>query len=183
MHEEKYDELRKEDRERKEAEMELKKQQEMLRKKQLNEKVYKGRFRYLILQELVDAENKKKEKEAEKQAILMKKQAYSLQVKERHKPTIDPAKRNEIQQLVSSHKGRQRKYHTPNRVAYSEHYTTISSVAHPTYSEADADPKLEGKKYHRIFKQYIRDKIDKGQIRADEPQKPDSVPYRPDYLK
>jgi hypothetical protein len=55
-------------------------------------------------------------------------------------------------------------------VAYSEHYSTISSAAYPSnpaFSEADvdADPRREGKKYHRIFKQYIRDKIDKGEIR------------------
>lgn len=45
---------------------------------------------------MVEADVKKKQKEDEKKYILAKKQAYSLEVKERYKPTVDPAKRHEI---------------------------------------------------------------------------------------
>ncbi|CAM6001225.1 unnamed protein product [Sphagnum balticum] len=59
-------------------ELELAKQEERLRKKELEEKMYKGKYRYLILQEMAEAKTKEREREAEKEAILMKKQAYSL---------------------------------------------------------------------------------------------------------
>lgn len=55
---------------------------------------------------------------------------------------------------------------TPNRVAYSDHYSTISSHNH-AHSEAEADPKKEGEKYHRLFKQYIRRKIEQGEVKSD----------------
>lgn len=55
MHEERYEELRREDRERKEAELQLAKQKEQLLKKQLDEKIYKGKFRYIVLKEMADA--------------------------------------------------------------------------------------------------------------------------------
>lgn len=97
----------------------------------------------------------------------MKKQAYSLEVKQRHKPAIDPSKRHEIEQIINSHKQRRRKYTTPNRVAYSEQYSTISTSRHP-YSEPEVDPKKEGEKYHRLFKQYIRNKIERGEVKSDE---------------
>lgn len=184
IHEEKYIELKKEDRERKEAEMILAKHEERMRKKELDEKVYKGKFRYLMLQEMVDEQMKKKQKEEEKKAILVKKQAYSLEVKERHKPTIDPSKKIEIQELINSHKGKKRKYLTPNRVAYSERYSTIGSrqVYSDTGSEPDA--KQEGKRYHRLFKQYIKDKIDRGEIRQSTERTVETIqPKAPDYLQ
>ena len=117
-----------------------------------------------MLNELVEEDAKKKEKEEEKKIILAKKQAYSLEVKERYRPTIDPNKRHEIQEIINSHQGRKKRYETPtNRVAYSERYSTISRP----YSdvESEPDPKKDGKRYHRLFKQYIRDKIDKGEVK------------------
>lgn len=42
--------------------MELARQKEQLLKKQLDQKIYKGKFRYIVLQEMVDAEAKKQEK-------------------------------------------------------------------------------------------------------------------------
>lgn len=95
----------------------------------------------------------------------MKKHAYSLEVKQNYKPIIDPAKRHEIQQIIGSHKQRKRKFTTPNRVAYSQHYSTISTARQP-YSQPEADPKKEGEKYHRLFKQYIRNKIQKGEVKS-----------------
>jgi hypothetical protein len=131
---------------------------------------------------MVDAESKKREKEAERQAILMKKQAYSLEVKQHFKPTVDPAKRQEIEHLLNSHRQRKRKFMTPNRVAYSDHYSTISSSHHP-HSEPEADPKKEGEKYHRLFKQYIRRKIEQGEVKSDEEPEEKQPPRHPDYLK
>ena len=71
---------------------------------------------------MMDVGVKKKEKEDEKKYILAKKHAYSLDAKDRYRPTVDPAKQREVEQLINAHKGRQRKHNTPNRVSYSERY-------------------------------------------------------------
>lgn len=54
---------------------------------------------------------------------------------------------------------------TPNRVAYSERNSTIGSRPAISDTATEPDPKEEGKRYHRLFKQYIKDKIDRGEIR------------------
>lgn len=76
---------------------------------------------------------------------------------------------------------------TPNRVAYSEQYSTISSSQnhHHPYSEPEVDPKKEGQKYHRLFKQYIRSKIERGEVKSDDDENQDKVTItkKPDYLK
>lgn len=54
---------------------------------------------------------------------------------------------------------------TPNRVSYSERNSTIGSRPVLSDTGSEPDPKQEGKRYHRLFKQYLKDKIDRGEIR------------------
>ena len=42
---------------------------------------------------MVEAQSQKEQKQAEKEAILAKKRAYSIEVKEMHRPKVDPNKR------------------------------------------------------------------------------------------
>ena len=145
--------------------MQLAREEERLRETELKKKAHQGKFRYLILNEMVEAQTQREQKAAEKEAILAKKRAYSIEVKEMHRPKIDPGKRAEMEQMINSARRQPRKHHTPNRVAYSENFSTIGGSVYDSYSEPEVDPKVEGRKYHRLFKAYIRDKISQGEIK------------------
>ena len=71
---------------------------------------------------------------------------------------------------------------TPNRADYSERYSTISR---PAYSEPEIepDPKRDGKRYHRLFKQYIKDKVDRGEVKSQIERPTETIQPRPDYLQ
>ena len=88
-----------------------------------------------------------------------------------------------MEQIVNSARRQPRKHHTPNRVAYSENFSTIGGSVYDSYSEPEVDPKVEGRRYHRMFKAYIRDKVSNGQIKK-EPEVVEQQPEkRRDYLK
>jgi hypothetical protein len=59
----------------------------------MRNKNYKGKYRYLILEEMVNRVAEKEEEEFKKNLLAEKKKAYSMDVKEKHKPKIDESKR------------------------------------------------------------------------------------------
>lgn len=124
------------------------------------DELHKGKFRYYVLQDLVDKKQKQM-RNIEKEKIIankIKQKAYSMNVKQYHKPTVDPVKRLELQSLVAPSSSRSR-YQNPVRMRVNssndgEQYYSIDEGYRLFPKQKDA--KKEGERNRRFLKQYIR---------------------------
>jgi hypothetical protein len=67
----------------------------------MRDKHYKGKYRYLVLEEMVNRDAKAKEEDFTKKLLVEKKRAYSVDIKDKFKPKIDEHKRIESLKFVA----------------------------------------------------------------------------------
>lgn len=67
----------------------------------MRDKHYKGKYRYLVLEEMVNRDAKAKEEDFTKKLLVEKKRAYSVDIKDKFKPKIDEQKRIESLKFIA----------------------------------------------------------------------------------